>query len=142
MPTSANAISECVTVVCMHYTCDQCTVRINTSECEVCAGSARCCAHGEVELAAQHVSLSHSRSNTLNALPPCVIGISDVCGEFVTVYLLMVTVVRYIPCHEDLLLVCCFTEVWFLSPDALLCAVHEVMPISWTFFVTFDFPVS
>ena len=74
--------------------------------------------------------------------PPCVIGIIDVCGEFPTVYLLLVTVVRYIPCREDLLRVRCFTEVWFLSPVALFCAVHEVMPLSWTFFVTFDFLVS
>ena len=48
--------------------------------------------------------------------------ISDVCGEFVTVYLLLVTVV--------------------VRSFALLCAAHEVMPLSWTFFVTFDFPVS
>ena len=79
---------------------------------------------------------------SLVALSPCVIGIIDVCGEFATVFLLLVTVVRYIPCREDLLRVCCFTEVWFLRPVALLCAVHEVMPLSWTFFVTFDVPVS
>ena len=75
---SADEISECVTVVCIHYSCDQCTDRICASEGEVCAGSARCCAHGEVKKAAQHVSLSRSRSNTLNALPPCVIEIIDV----------------------------------------------------------------
>ena len=42
----------------------------------------------------------------------------DVCGELATVYLLLVTVVRYIRCREDSLRVCCFTEVWFLSPVA------------------------
>ena len=45
---SADEISECVTVVCIHYSCDQYTDRISFSEGEVCAGSARCCAHGEV----------------------------------------------------------------------------------------------
>ena len=70
MLISANEFCESVTVVCIHYSCDQCTDRIGTSEGEVCAGCARCCAHGEVVLAAQHVFLSHSRSNTLNALPP------------------------------------------------------------------------
>ena len=47
-----------------------------------------------------------------------------------------------VPIPEDLLRVCCFTEVWFLSPVALFCAVHEVVPLSWTFFVTFDFLLS
>ena len=36
---SADEISECVTVVCIHYSCDQCTDRISTSEGEVCAGA-------------------------------------------------------------------------------------------------------
>ena len=48
MLISANEFSESVTVVCIHYSCDQCTDRIGTSEGEVCAGCARCCAHGEV----------------------------------------------------------------------------------------------
>ena len=44
MLISADEISECVTVVCIHYSCDQYTDRISTSEREVCAGSALCCA--------------------------------------------------------------------------------------------------
>ena len=50
------------------------------------------------------------QANALHVHQPCVIGIIDVCGEFTTVYLLLVTVVWYIPCREDSLRVCCFTE--------------------------------
>ena len=46
---SADEISECVTVVCIHYSCDQCTDTVSTSEGEIFAGSARFCAHGEVK---------------------------------------------------------------------------------------------
>ena len=34
-PISVGEISECETVVCTHYSCDQCTDRIGTSECKV-----------------------------------------------------------------------------------------------------------